>query len=89
MDGIDLTATVTELDVAVAGDAQDKLDVMIVALGGAPPTAAITLADVVAALVEQKAVLDDIHLDTQSQDLKLLVIRDEILDIHLGFLSFN
>jgi len=55
-----------------------KLDALIAALGGAPPTATITLADVVEKLEEQRLILSDVHLDTMSMDQKLLRIRDAI-----------
>lgn len=48
-----------------------KLDALLEAFGVPPPTATVTLADI-------KDVLDDIHADTQSIDLKLLRVRDAI-----------
>jgi hypothetical protein len=48
-----------------------KLDALLEAFGVPPPVPGVTLADI-------KDVLDDIHLDTQSIDLKLLRVRDAI-----------
>jgi len=55
-----------------------KLDAITTALGGAPPTPTVSLADVVAAIEGTNTILGDVHLDTQSLDQKLLRIRDAI-----------
>lgn len=49
----------------------NKLDALLIAFGSPPPTATVTLADVL-------AVLQDIHTDTQSMDVKLLKIRNSV-----------
>lgn len=65
-----LTNQHTELMAALTAT-NNKLDAIAAALGAPPPTATVTLADVLNAL-------NGIHADTTSQDLKLLNIREAI-----------
>lgn len=64
---------VTTADILLAlTTTNNKLDQIITLLGGVPPTPGHTIDDLY-------QVLSDIHLDTQSIDQKLLLIRDAIL----------
>lgn len=55
-----------------------KLDTLISLFGGAPPTATVTLADVLTAIQATNTVLSSVHTDTISIDQKLLRIRDAL-----------
>lgn len=66
-----------------------KLDAIIEALGGAPPTATVTLQDVIDAIGTQTAIVADIHLDTMSIDGKMLTIRDTLDDVHTDTVSID
>lgn len=60
-----------------------KLDALLGVFGVPPPTATVSLADVLAAIEAGNAVLSDVHTDTQSMDGKLLVLRNTLSDVHL------
>lgn len=78
----------TALMGAVA-DTNAKLDALIALWGGAPPTATVSLADVLAAIQDTNAALADVHTDTMSMDGKLLTIRDDLADVHLDTQSID
>jgi len=72
------TKTTDLIDLLTATN--DKLDAIIMLLGGVPPTPTATIDDLF-------SVLTDIHTDTSSIDGKLLTIRDAITDNLLPVLT--
>jgi len=70
-------------------DTNTKLDALITAMGGAPPVAGATLAEVLTVLQAIHTVLTDVHTDTISIDQKLLIVRDTLTDVHTDTISID